>query len=85
MPRPILRATAALGLVGLWMAFLFAGWALGGVTHLLLLAAAVLFPWRAAAPPDKTRATPPPHTAAPHPSAAASGTEVGTAGRRPGV
>ena len=31
-----------------WMALLFAGFAFGGVVHLLLLGALGLFPWRAA-------------------------------------
>lgn len=42
----VARATVALGLVGLWMALLFAGWIAGGAVHLLLLAALVAFPWR---------------------------------------
>ncbi len=49
MPRATVQATAALGLVGLWMALLFAGWPAGGLTHLLLVAALVLWPWRALA------------------------------------
>lgn len=50
MPRATARATVSLGLVGLWMALLFAGWAAGGLTHLLLLAALGTWPWRALAP-----------------------------------
>ena len=47
VPRATARATIALGLVGLWMALLFAGLAAGGAVHLLLLAALAVFPWRA--------------------------------------
>jgi hypothetical protein len=45
------RAAAALLLVSAWMALLFAGFLFGGALHLLLPAAAVLFPWRWLAPP----------------------------------
>lgn len=51
VPRPTARATIALGLVGLWMALLFAGLAAGGATHLVLVAALAIFPWRALRPP----------------------------------
>jgi hypothetical protein len=51
VPRATARATIALGLVGLWMALLFAGLAAGGAVHLLLLAAVAVFPWRALKPP----------------------------------
>lgn len=60
MPRATARATAALGLTGLWMALLFAGWAAGGLTHLLLLAALVLWPWSALAPRGEPSASDPP-------------------------
>jgi hypothetical protein len=50
VPRATARATVSQGLVGLWMALLFAGWAAGGLTHLLLLAALGIWPWRALAP-----------------------------------
>lgn len=49
--RTVVRATVALGLAGVWMALLFAGWVAGGAAHLVLLAALVVFPWRAARPP----------------------------------
>jgi len=51
-PRATARAALALGLVGLWMALLFAGHPAGNATHLLLLAALAVFPWRAARPPS---------------------------------
>jgi hypothetical protein len=46
--RAITRAIFALTLFSGWLALLFAGVAGGGTVHLLLLAALVLFPWRAA-------------------------------------
>lgn len=49
----LVRSTLALGLVGLWMALLFAGHPAGGASHLLLLAALALYPWRAARPPGE--------------------------------
>jgi hypothetical protein len=56
MPAPLLsklpvtaRAAVALLSFSAWLALLFAGHAAGGAVHLLLLAACVLFPWRAAA------------------------------------
>jgi hypothetical protein len=45
------RAAAALLLFSAWMGLLFAGFLLHGALHLLLVAAAWLFPWRALAPP----------------------------------
>jgi hypothetical protein len=42
------------------MALLFAGWAAGGLTHLLLLAALVLWPWSALAPRGEPSASDPP-------------------------
>lgn len=51
VPRATARATIALGLVGLWMALLFAGLAAGGATHLLLLVAVAVLPWQALKPP----------------------------------
>jgi hypothetical protein len=48
MRSPTLRAALALALFSGWMALLFCGFALGGGVHLLLAAALVLFPWRAA-------------------------------------
>ena len=44
------RAAAALLLFSAWMGLLFAGFLLHGALHLLLVAAALLFPWRALAP-----------------------------------
>lgn len=49
MRSPTLRAAVALLLFSSWMALLFAGFALGGGVHLLLLAALMLFPWKALA------------------------------------
>ena len=49
MRFPAIRAVAGLILISAWLALLFSGWALGGAVHLLLAAALVLFPWRAAA------------------------------------
>lgn len=40
-------AALALGLLSAWLVLLFAGWIAGGAVHLLLVAAAVVFPWRA--------------------------------------
>ena len=40
-------AALALGLLSAWLVLLFAGWIAGGAVHLLLVAAAVMFPWRA--------------------------------------
>ena len=34
--------------VSAWLMLLFSGWSFGGAVHLLLVAAAVLFPWKAA-------------------------------------
>jgi hypothetical protein len=48
---PTLRAALALLLFSAWLALLFAGFAGGGAVHLLLLAALVFFPWKAAAAP----------------------------------
>lgn len=45
------RAAAALLLFSAWMGLLFAGFLLHGALHLLLVAAACLFPWRSPAPP----------------------------------
>jgi len=47
LTRAIVRAAFALSLFSGWLALLFAGFAGGGAVHLLLLAALVLFPWRA--------------------------------------
>jgi hypothetical protein len=48
------RAALALLLFSTWMALLFAGFLFGGALHLLLPAAAALFPWRWLAPPLPT-------------------------------
>jgi hypothetical protein len=45
------RAAAALLLFSAWMGLLFAGFLLHGALHLLLVAAAWLFPWRSVQPP----------------------------------
>lgn len=45
------RAAAALLLFSAWMGLLFAGFLLHGALHLLLVVAALLFPWRSLAPP----------------------------------
>jgi len=45
------RAAAALLLFSAWMGLLFAGVLLHGALHLLLVAAAWLFPWRSLPPP----------------------------------
>jgi hypothetical protein len=44
---PLPRAAFALLLFSGWMALLFAGHAAGGAVHLLLAAAAGVFPWKA--------------------------------------
>lgn len=49
MRSPTLRAALALLLFSSWMGLFFAGFALGGAIHLLLLAALILFPWKALA------------------------------------
>lgn len=49
MTKPMLRCLLAALLFSGWMALLFAGFAWGGAVHLLLAAALLLFPWRAAA------------------------------------
>jgi hypothetical protein len=55
MRSPLLRAALALLLLSTWMGLLFAGVLLGGALHLLLPAAALLFPWRSPAPPQTSR------------------------------
>jgi hypothetical protein len=54
MRFPAIRAIFALILISAWLALLFSGLAFGGAVHLLLAAALVLFPWRAAAGPQST-------------------------------
>lgn len=46
--RATLRAALAVGLVSAWMVALFVGWVAWGLTHLLLAAALVAFPWHVA-------------------------------------
>jgi hypothetical protein len=46
-PSPTARGALALLLFSLWLSGLLAGAVLGGALHLLLPAAALLFPWRA--------------------------------------
>jgi hypothetical protein len=50
MRFPVIRAVFALLLISAWLALLFSGLAFGGAVHLLLGAALILFPWRAASP-----------------------------------
>lgn len=40
------RLLAACGLASVWWVLLFGGWIAGGAIHLLLVAAALLGPWR---------------------------------------
>lgn len=54
MRSPSVRLLLACALFSAWLVPLLAGWAFGGAIHLVLLAALVVFPWRAArasAPP----------------------------------
>jgi hypothetical protein len=51
MLSPTWRAALALLLFSVWMGLLFGGFLLGGALHLLLPAAAALFPWRHLPPP----------------------------------
>lgn len=44
--RPLLRAAAGFALVSSWLVLLFTGHVAGGAAHLLLAAAAAVFPWR---------------------------------------
>jgi hypothetical protein len=59
MPSPLSklatvpRAAIALLLFSSWLAVLFTGIAGGRAVHLLLLAALVVFPWKAATPPPE--------------------------------
>lgn len=48
---PYGRAAAALLSFSTWMGLLFAGFMLHGALHLLLVVAALLFPWRSLPPP----------------------------------
>ena len=50
-PASYVRAAAALLLFSAWMGLLFAGFLLHGALHLLLVVAALLFPWRSLPPP----------------------------------
>lgn len=49
MRSPTPRTILALLLFSSWLALLFAGFAFRGGVHLLLLAALLLFPWKALA------------------------------------
>ncbi len=51
--RPTLRAALALVSLSAWLVLLFNGWTAAGAIHLLLAAAAALFPWRATVAPDR--------------------------------
>ena len=42
------RLLASAGCLSAWLILLFSGFSLGGAIHLLLVAALVLFPWKAA-------------------------------------
>lgn len=46
--RPTLRAALAVALLSGWLVALFVGWVAWGLTHLLLVAALAVFPWRLA-------------------------------------
>jgi hypothetical protein len=46
--RSELRLLVAAALIPAWLLLLFTGHPFGGATHLLLVAALVVFPWRAA-------------------------------------
>lgn len=45
---PTVRAALSLAGLSAWVVALFVGWAGAGAVHLLLVAAVLLFPWRAA-------------------------------------
>lgn len=47
----MLRAALAVAVLSAWVVVLFSGWVGGGAAHLLLVAALLLFPWRAALSP----------------------------------
>jgi hypothetical protein len=49
MRFPAVRAVVSLVLISSWLALLFSGFAFHGAVHLFLVAALVLFPWRAGA------------------------------------
>ncbi|MGE5234044.1 MAG: hypothetical protein ACM3OB_08025 [Acidobacteriota bacterium] len=51
MRSPNVRLLAACALFSAWLVPLLAGWAFGGAIHLVLAAALVAFPWRAARQP----------------------------------
>jgi hypothetical protein len=51
MRFPAIRAVFALILISSWLALLFSGLAFRGAVHVFLIAALVLFPWRAALGP----------------------------------
>ena len=44
--KPPIRLLAAATALSAWLILLLVGWNLGGVVHLLLVAALVAFPWR---------------------------------------
>jgi hypothetical protein len=46
--RTGVRAAVSIAALSAWVVALFTGWVLAGAVHLLLLAAVLLFPWRAA-------------------------------------
>jgi hypothetical protein len=47
----MVRAALSVAALSAWLVLLFSGWVAGGAVHALLVAAVVLFPWRAAASP----------------------------------
>jgi len=44
--KPPIRLLLSAVALASWMLLLFLGWTLGGAVHLLLVGAAVAFPWR---------------------------------------
>ena len=46
--RSTVRAAVSIAALSAWVVALFTGWVLAGATHLLLVVALLLFPWRAA-------------------------------------
>ena len=46
MTKPPVRLLLSVVTLAGWMLLLFLGWTFGGAIHLLLIGAAVAFPWR---------------------------------------
>ena len=57
---PLLRLFFATTAASLWLFALLVGWLVGGAVHLLLLVAAVIFPYGALPPPVPADDEPPP-------------------------